>query len=315
MSGVVAAGFGNSAEKYEAVKVVMEAAPVVEMRRTVADAISPRVIYPKHMLSYYVDRVANAYVNNYPSDANDGLLVGDATEATFFALARPAAERPVMIPMLNAHGLWIADGATAAQTTPQIEMPAAIFPIALSADKQLLDPPLQGGTLFASGRWEAEDCDAVANAWVNPRNDALVAADVSLDSARSDPRRFRIAKPAGLVLAAKTRVRFTGVTLRGATSFLGTSYADGIVNSYTPNDEVDFINTINHEIGHSFKQVAKARPGGVPAHPHQYDSQGSHCNYQNKSCLMYESGPQPIHLDRYCPDCHPYVLVQEISTA
>jgi hypothetical protein len=198
-----------------------------------------------------------------------------------------------------------------------MDVPPAAFPLALVADKKLLDPPLQGGTLFSAGRWEAADWDPAANAgagaWVNTRNGALVAADISLDPSRSDPRAFRISKPATLQLAARTAFRVTGLVLNGATSYLGTSYDDGIVNCYTPNDQVDFINTINHELGHSFSQVTKARPAGIPAHPHQYDNQGSHCNYQNKSCLMYESGPQPVHLDRYCPDCQPYVLVQDMS--
>jgi hypothetical protein len=311
------AGFGNAADTYSDVKVVMEAASVVEMPRATADGISPRVIYPKHMLSYYVDTATNAYVNNYPSDVGDGLAVGDATESKFFALAKPATERPVMIPVLNAHGLWVADGQTAVQTTPWVDISATPFPLSLLANKQLLDPPLQGGTLYVAGRWQAADWDAAANggagAWINPRGGGLAADDVSLDPARNDPRAFIVTKPAALVLAAKTRFKIANLRLKGAISYLGTSYADGIVNCYTPNDEGDFINTINHELGHSFKQVTKVRPAGVPAHPHQYDKAGSHCNYKDKSCVMYESGPQPVHLDRYCPVCHPYVLVQDMS--
>jgi hypothetical protein len=319
VKGLAVAGFGNAADTYDDVKATMEAAPAIEMKRSDADAIRPRVIYPKHMLSYYVDTATNAYKSNYPGDAADGLAVGDATESKFFALVKKTSERPVQVPMLNAHGLWVGDDTTAAQTTPWTELPAAAFPLPFDAAKELLDPPLQGGTLLAAGRWEAEDWDPAANAgagaWVNARNGALAAADLSLDPSRSDPHTFQVGQPARLVPAAKTRVRFTGVQLRGAVSYLGTSYADGIVNCYTPNDEVDFINTINHELGHSFKQVTKVRPAGVPAHAHQYDRQGSHCNYQNKSCLMYESGPQAVHLDRYCPVCHPYVLVQDMYKA
>jgi hypothetical protein len=317
VKGLNVAGFGNAADTYRDVKAVMEAADTVEMKRSDADKIRPRVIYPKHMLRYYRDPNTNRYVNSYPGDAGDGLAVGDATESQFFKLVKPSTERPVQVPMLNAHGLWVADGVTSSQDTPWMDVPPAAFPLALVADKKLLDPPLQGGTLFSAGRWEAADWDPAANAgagaWVNARNGALVAADISLDPSRSDPRAFRISKPATLQLAARTAFRVTGLVLNGATSYLGTSYDDGIVNCYTPNDQVDFINTINHELGHSFSQVTKARPAGIPAHPHQYDNQGSHCNYQNKSCLMYESGPQPVHLDRYCPDCQPYVLVQDMS--
>ena len=105
-----------------------------------------------------------------------------------------------------------------------------------------------------------------------------------------------------------------GLTLRGAESFLGTSYENGIINSYTPNDEQDFINTINHEIGHSLKQVpSNPNADGNPDHQHWYLKDGDHCKYTNKSCLMYESGPQPASLNRYCPVCHPYVLVQDMT--
>lgn len=318
VKGLNVAGFGNAADTYRDVMAVMEAADAVEMKRSDADKIRPRVIYPKHMLSYYVDTNANAYVNNYPGDASDGLAVGDATESQFFKLAKPSTERPVQVPMLNAHGLWVADGTTAAQTSPWMELPATAFPVPLEANKKLLDPPLQGGTLLSAGQWEAADWDpALDNGngdWGPVRSGNLVAADISLDPSRSSPRSFQVSQPAGLRPAARTAFRFKSLRLNGATSYLGTSYADGIVNCYTPNDVVDFVNTINHELGHSFKQVTKARPAGVPAHVHQYDQDGSHCNYQNKSCLMYESGPQPVHLDRYCPVCHPYVLVQDMSS-
>ena len=318
VAGLQVQGFGNAADTYEKVKVVMEAADVIEMPRADADAIRPHVIYPKHMLSYYVDPNTHRYVNNYPGDASDGLAVGDATESKFFTLRRASTRRPVEVPMLNAHGLWVQDGTTAAQNTPWVELPATAFPIALGSNKQLLDPPLQSGkTLFDSGKWEAQDWDPAANAgaggWGPARDGDLAAADISLDPSRSDPRRFQVSQPAALNPAARTRFRIKNLRLNGAVTYLGTSYPDGIVNCYTPNDEVDFINTINHELGHSFSQVTKARPAGIPAHPHQYDKDGSHCNYQNKSCLMYESGPQPVHLDRYCPDCHPYVLVQDMS--
>jgi len=317
VAGVQVQGFGNAADTYKDVKAVMEAADAVEMSRSDADNIRPRVIYPKHMLSYYLDTNTNAYVNNYPGDASDGLAVGDATESKFFKLVKKSGRRPVEVPMLNAHGLWVADGRSASQNLPWVEQPA--FPIVLDADKELLDPPLQAGkTLLYEGKWEAEDWDPAANAgagaWVNRRGHDFVAADISLDPSRSDAHTFQVSQPAGLNPAAKTRFRIKGLRLYGAITYLGTSYADGIVNCYTPNDEVDFINTINHELGHSFKQVTKVVPNGVPAHPLQYDKQGSHCNYQKKSCLMYESGPQKDHLDRYCPTCHPYVLVQDMSS-
>ena len=318
VAGLNVAGFGDAARTYEDVKAEMLASPAVEMTKVKANTISPKVIYKKHMVSFYLNNTRTAYVNNYPGDNGEALVVGDDNRSEFFKLAKPESDKPVAIPMLNAHALWVKDGLTSTATIPFFN--ATGFPKRFSASKKLLDPPLQGGTLLKTGSWEAWDWDPAANhgagAWGNRRTGNLSAGDVELDSNRSDPRYVNIKKPAGIVVAATgTRVKITNLTLRAGVYYLGTSYADGIVNAYTPNDQQDFINTINHEVGHSFKQVTKVRPAGIPAHPHQYDRQGSHCNYTNKSCLMYESGPQPASLNRYCPVCHPYVLVQDMSKA
>jgi hypothetical protein len=79
---------------------------------------------------------------------------------------------------------------------------------------------------------------------------------------------------------------------------------------------VDFQNTIAHEIGHSFRQVAKPASiaTGIPAHPKQYDKQGSHCSNLTNKCVMYESGPIAGSLNRYCDMCHPYVLVNNMKS-
>ncbi len=313
VEGVTVAGFGNAADCYDDVKAVMEAAtPVVEMPRTTADALSPPVIYPKHMLSYYQDPITLDMKNNYPNDTSDGLMVGDDNESAFFALATLSTERPVVVPMMNVNGLWIADGNTTRQNFGWEE---SGFPHSIITDKQLLDPPIQGGDLLVQGRLQLQDWDSSGTGgWINNRVVNLTATDVSLNPARDHPNELQVNKPASVIMATKTRFKILGIEVKGATNFLGTSYSDGILNSYTPNDVQDFINTINHELGHSFKQVAKSPPSGIPAHPKQYDSQGSHCSYKNQSCLMYENGPQPAALNRYCPVCHPHVLVQDMST-
>jgi len=110
-----------------------------------------------------------------------------------------------------------------------------------------------------------------------------------------------------------TRIKIFGLHVQCAQSFLGTSYADGIVNAFTVNDVTDFVNTVNHETGHSFKQVTPIRPGNAPAHPLKYANQGNHCAYDNESCVMYESGPIAGSLNRFCPVCHPYLLVADMS--
>ena len=217
VSGINVAGFGDAADTYSDVKTEMSAAPVVEMPRKTADKISPPVIFPKHMVSYYLNNARTAYINNYPNDNGNALVVGDATESTFFKLVKPAEDKPVAIPILNAHALWVADGLTSSDSIPWFD--ATGFPKRFSADKKLLDPPLQGGTLLRSGRWRAVDWDPAANHgagdWVNDRSGNLAAGDISLDSGRSSPKEVQIKKPAGLVLAAAgTQVTITNLTFR-----------------------------------------------------------------------------------------------------
>ena len=308
VSGIDVADFGDAADTYKDVKMEMVAAPVVTVSEASANKLRPQVLYHKYQLSYYVDKNANAYVNNYPDDESWGLMVGNEHQAKLFALAKPAKNMPVKLPVMTVHALWKPDGTSASKDLAWSEA----LPLAATLDKNALNPPLQGGDLLASGSWEAEDFDAAADggkgAWVNQRQGELLGTDVFLNTGRSDPREVCIDWPAAVVQAAQTRIKFTGLTFRCARYVLGTSYQEGVINAYTPNDVQDFINTINHEIGHSLGQVEKSPPAGVPTHPLQYDKSGSHCNYENKACVMYESGPEPKSLNRYCPTCHPYVL-------
>jgi hypothetical protein len=336
VAGLLVSGFRDAPETYKDVKAVMAAGTVVEVPRVTANAINPRVIYPKHMVSYYLDG-SGTYQNNYPGDNGDALVVGDANEARFFSRATAEADKPVMYAMLNAHALWVAGGTVPG--VPDSDGPVT-YPFALATEyqggnvtvsftQQLLDPPLQGGNFLVRGRWAAQDwiphadvttpsgpdqpAGAPPGRWGNGRNGDLQAGDVTLDPNRSDPRSARINLPAAVVTAAYTRIKIFGLHVKCAANFLGTSYPDGIVNAFTPNDLADFVNTINHETGHSFNQVITTRPGNIPAHPLKYPNQGSHCAYDNQSCVMYESGPQPASLNRYCPVCHPYLLVSDMS--
>jgi hypothetical protein len=314
VEGIDVAGFGDAADTYEDVRALMTPTDVRTMSRADADALNPKMIYPRFQLSYYLSPDGSRYLNNFAGDESDGLMVGDDNEGEVWKKSQPSDETPVMIPMINVHGLWIGDGQTGTNSTPIVEI--ATLPaegIDLEMDKKLLDPPIQGGDLFVSGTFTTAHQDGTG-AWVVDQNGvSLQAGDVYLHKDRSDPFVVKIKLPAAYTAGAATHIQFSDLVLEGATNFLGTSYDDGIVNAYTPNDEQDFINTINHEIGHSFKQVSKTQPTGIPAHTLQYDKDGSHCDYKNKSCLMYESGPQPGSLNRYCPVCHPYVLVQDMS--
>ncbi|MCX4240507.1 carboxypeptidase-like regulatory domain-containing protein [Paraliomyxa miuraensis] len=329
VEGITVKDFGDAPDTYEDVKTIMAEAGVKEMTRSTADGLDPPVIYPKHMISYYVDMNVMAYKNNFKGNTTDGLMVGDVHEAKFWALAPAEADKPVMFRMLNANALW-APGNNTTAVNVNAWTTSDKFPLQVNVGALVIDPPQTAGAkLLTSGLWEAEDYIETPPpsgspsgtpstwAWGNARSGNLKNGDVTLSPNRDDPRMVQVNLPADVVVAGTdathTRLKIKSLVVRSSEMYLGTSYAKGIVNAYTPNDEQDFINTINHELGHSLKQVTKVRPGGIPAHHLQYDSQGSHCNYTNKKCLMYESGPQPGSLNRYCPVCHPYLLVQDMS--
>ena len=54
----------------------------------------------------------------------------------------------------------------------------------------------------------------------------------------------------------------------------------------------------------------------MPKHPKQLNAknQGNHCRNLTDKCVMYDSGPIKGSLNRYCDMCHPYMLVQDMST-
>ncbi len=325
VQGVTVKDVMSAPNAYEKVKTIMAEGDKTTMPRAQANRVSPRVFYPKHMVSYYYDSGANRNRNNYPNDNADGLVVGDANQKVFFDLVTKKVKEPVAKPMINVHALWI-KGAVSGDLVINLDAGFELrhFPRNLSFDTECLDPPLQGGTLFHSGSYTTYKLNPANNLWVVDKRGSFSSGDLSLDPNRSGGNQVKVALPAAIQGDPPTNRISLRLKINGAQSFLGTSYKDSIVvNSYTPNDEQDYVNTINHELGHSLSQVpvptAGLRPKnpmhdkGIPAHPLHYENQGPHCDYQNKSCLMYESGPQPNSLNEYCPVCHPYVLVQDMT--
>ncbi len=243
VAGLLVSDFRNAAETYKDVKALMVPGTVVEMPRLTADAISPRVIYPKHMVSYYISQ--GAYLNNFPGDMGDALVVGDPNESEFFSLAAAETDKPVMYPMLNAHALWIPGGTCGIPlsegpfTTPYA--PATDYEnslVTITCNNQLLDKPLQGGNLLVRGNWAAQDwiphsdltlpsganqpSGAPVGSWGNYRNGTLAIGDVSLNPNRSDPRVAQVTLPTGCTKATHTRVKLSNLHVQCASSFLGT---------------------------------------------------------------------------------------------
>jgi hypothetical protein len=271
--------------------------------------MNPQAIYPRHMV---VLNGGNA----------DALVVSDSNKDQFFNDFKAEAKKPIKIPLLICDAQWDEGGDSAG--VDQTLTPAD-FPRNIATDKLVLNPPLQGGDLLVSGDWTAAERDpdpakaGTPDEWQNVRNGSLTNADVSVDPNRDHLRKVRVALPAGVgATTAATKVWLQNLVIQGADGpYLG-EYDPGtkrILAVYDPTEPVDFQNTIAHELGHAFHQVMEpgATPAGIPAHPNQYLSKGSHCNKHTDKCLMYQSGPIAGSLNRYCEVCHPYVLVEDMS--
>ncbi len=140
INGVASQGVSNAPDCYEDVKVIMKAAPDKTIPLVEAKALNPSAIYPKHMINYYYDDSTNSYVNNYPNDTSDGVIVCDTAvhENKFFPAPVNTKERPVTIAMINADGQWDAMGNDYIGNLPWVETQ---FPIEAESAKELLTPP------------------------------------------------------------------------------------------------------------------------------------------------------------------------------
>src|SRR5690606_34927533 len=109
-------------------------------------------------------------------------------------------------------------------------VPASAFPIELATDKLMIDPPLQGGDLLVSGTWVAGDWDPAANGgaggWTNVRSGALTPGLLSINPARDNLRKVRIALPAGVgPVTPQTMVEICDLVCQGANGpYLGESF-------------------------------------------------------------------------------------------
>jgi hypothetical protein len=311
VEGINCPEFDGAIAQYDRVKVDMIKAADLSVPRATVNGYNPQAIYPKYMIE----------VNGGNGDA---LVVSDANKPQFFTTFAAAADKPNMIPVLVCDAQWDPhpDGDTNAVSPPAVK--ASSFPVSLNVGKKILTPPLQGGDLVVTGTWMAAEWDAAANAgageWTNVRNDDLSDADVTVDSTRDSLMKVSIALPAGVgPTTAQTSVWIENLSLQAAKSYLGELSEKRILAVYKPTEPADFQNTIAHEIGHAYHQVIEGSPAGavkgVPKHPNQKDmGQGNHCRNLVNQCVMYDSGPIATSLNRYCDMCHPYLLLQDMTS-
>jgi len=254
----------------------------------------------------------------------DGLRfnASDANQNQFFGGVPAEGEHPIKVPILTCDFNWGNERPSA--VVANFNRPASGFPINVDTDVHACDPPLQGGALIAAGDWTAAEWDATANGgggdWINVRNGALAVGDVDIDKKRNSINAVRVNVPAGAgATTADTTVWVSNLSVNGAPDdFLGGYKIQGVSNIvcvFDPKDTGDYQNTVVHELGHAFFQTRGVSPGaGIPANPNFIQNPtGPHCTYNGNKCVMFTSGPIAGSLNRYCPDCHPHMLVEHMT--
>ena len=301
VAGIPAQAFGGATGQYNAVKAEMVTEPDLVLSAATVAGFKPQAIYPRHMIEV-------------GGGAANVLVVSDPNKGNFFKTFKSDGDKPNTVPILVCDAQWDPIGETMPANVPgQLD---TVYPVAFDVGEQVLDPPLQGGKLVVSGTCVAHDW--VAGAWVNERSVKLHKDDVMIDPARPSLKHLQLNIPASIiVIPGLTSIRFDGLSVKYAKSYLGESFKKRILAVFDPTDPGDFQNTIAHELGHSFKQVIRGdgSVSGLPPHPEQVDAgQGNHCVHNVNECVMFASSQAPAaRLNNYCTVCQPYLLVQDMS--
>jgi hypothetical protein len=298
--------FGPAAGKWERVFASMENAGNIFMPQSAVRALGVPAIYPRYMVE----------VRGGPAP----VLVGSmSTKRSFFSGASPEANMPVKVPILVCDFQWD-DADVAMIPLDRWDLPVAGFPGIIRTSGNVLFPPVQGGVLVCSGEWTAKFQDPATGKLTVLGRGSLVDADIEIDPLRAELTHVMLKLPSGAShLSSVTHFDIENLVLKTADEHLGLydQISKDIVACFNPKEPADFQNTVAHEVGHAFKQVCEPgrAPKGIPNHPHPdaWKAEWWHCVYQRNRCLMYRSGPVPSSLGQFCPICHPYVLVEDMS--
>lgn len=181
------------------------------------------------------------------------------------------------------------------------------FDVYLSGD--VIDPPLQGGNLLVSGRWQVRSGGRLMTG-------KLLNSHIDIVPQRKQRNQIRVTLPPQCPTPTTAQPILVTIKCRSYDGpFLGLSDGNQTLVVYDPKDPVDYQDTITHETAHSFGQTPLAgdQPRTIPPHPNAYISDGVHCNYGNQQCVMFEAQTHNFALHKFCPVCHPYLLVQDMS--
>ena len=308
--------------QYGRVRALMDAAPTLDVDK--ASISGGPAIYPRYMIA--------------PGGGTaDALVVSDLNRNSFFAGYAAVPERPLEMPILICDAMLrhiLRSGNPAHSDALNLNgKTRASFPLALGLNCSglpgtfyVVKPSVDSATIVVAGTWKIYQKEA-DNTVSLEHTGNWVDADIELEETRASVNRISIkfpsTAPTGVAWdPAKTYVDITGLVIRGARSILGISTTvSGVkvnVAVYDPTEEEDFHNTIVHELAHAFGQVPKGNPAngvvGVPAHPNQADEGfGNHCRVDTDKCVMYDSGPIVGSYNKFCDECHPYMLVQDMA--
>lgn len=260
---------------------------------TYTAASAPRTFYPR-------------YVIDGGNDATQVSVVGSHNKTQLGSLFVAGANQPVKSHVIVCEYQYDEDSGGPAAGSTTLAAPPPGGSVKLAMNKAVFDPPLQGGTMATSVRWSQGAASGV-----------IANAAVSVPQPRADNQEVEITLPAGLPVASVAApLRLTVQCQAADGPYLGESFQHHTLVVYDANDVPDYNDTVAHEIGHGFDQTPQsgAQPNTIPDHPNWFAGMGIHCNFGNKKCVMYESGPQATGIHKYCKICHPYLLLQDMSS-
>ena len=306
VAGVNNPGVAGAVGQYELVKARMEQATAVVVNPAPAGSL-----YPKYMVKI-------------GGDNSNALLVSNLNKNSFFTGVTAEGDKPVKVPILICDAQWDTGPNTTAYNSGWV--PAATV-LEATTDRLLLKPALDGGALYVSGSVQCRAPGGGGGGTVNGPTVNLSDANLEVTNPRTSLKRIKITLPATVQAFVDTHpgatVSVVNLVMKGAKGpYLGESFQKKVLAVYKPEQAIDFQNTIAHEIGHGFKQVLRSgqQPAGAPVIPTQYISYdsdgvstGSHCNHATNKCVMYQSGPITGSLNRFCDDCHPYLLSTDMA--
>ena len=284
------------------------------------------------------------------SATKDVAVIGGHNKEKFAAMRTVEAAHPLKANLIVCEFQCDPDGAT------DDSMATAIFKLDAGKSKVVTltqgsggdivcKPALKaGGNLVEIGEWSTSD-PALGT---GPGGGTITDADIEIESTRGSTLEVKVTLPASAPIPTTAAPVWVTLQLKAASGYLGESFGTGqILCVYDVSaaaggqgSEVDYNDTVAHELGHMWKQTPK--PGTHSAsmndHPLQYvghQGQGSHCRqgatisapgpvhwntasektpYPKKGkCLMFHSFSSSC-THKFCATCKPYLQLQDMSS-